>query len=89
MVFENPEFDIIHTMTDENGEPLFCGKDVCKALGHRIPQVTVRKHVNPRDVTKRVIGLTIGKKRGHTPEKLFFRRYGALAVPLKEAKVIE
>ena len=34
MVFENPEFGRVRTMLDENGEPLFCGKDVCDALGY-------------------------------------------------------
>lgn len=33
VVFENPEFGKILTQTDENGEPLFCAKDVCNALG--------------------------------------------------------
>ena len=35
VVFENPEFGKILTQTDENGEPLFCAKDVCNALGIR------------------------------------------------------
>ncbi len=63
MVFENPEFGIIRTMTDENGEPLFCGKDVCEALGYKLPHTAVRQHVNRHDVVKHIIGLTIGKKR--------------------------
>ena len=33
VVFENPEFGKIRTLTDENGEPLFCAKDVCNILG--------------------------------------------------------
>ena len=37
VVFENPEFGKIRTMTDENGEPLFCAKDVCDILGHKNP----------------------------------------------------
>ncbi len=28
VVFENPEFGKIRTLTDENGEPLFCAKEV-------------------------------------------------------------
>ena len=63
MVFENPEFGIIRTMTDENGEPLFCGKDVCKALGYRKADHAVRQHVDPHEVLKQDLGLTIGKKR--------------------------
>lgn len=37
VVFENPEFGKIRTMTDENGEPLFCAKDVCDILGCKNP----------------------------------------------------
>ena len=35
VVFENPEFGKIRTLTDENGEPLFCAKDVCDVLGYK------------------------------------------------------
>ena len=31
------EFGKIRTMTDENGEPLFCAKDVCDILGCKNP----------------------------------------------------
>ncbi|MBQ5392856.1 MAG: Bro-N domain-containing protein [Bacteroidaceae bacterium] len=33
---------IIRTMSDEQGEPLFCGKDVCDALGYTNPQKALR-----------------------------------------------
>ena len=45
MVFENPEFGRVRTMTDKNGEPLFCGKDVCEALGYAKTDKAVREHV--------------------------------------------
>ena len=32
-VFENPEFGMVRTATDEKGEPWFCAKDLCDALG--------------------------------------------------------
>lgn len=32
-IFNNPEFGQIRTTTDEQGEPLFCLKDVCDVLG--------------------------------------------------------
>lgn len=35
VVFENPEFGKIRTLTDEDGEPLFCAKDVCDVLGYK------------------------------------------------------
>lgn len=67
MVFENPEFGRIRTMTDRKGCPLFCGKDVCEALGYRKPDVAVRQHVTARDVTKRYVGLMVGQKKDGTP----------------------
>ena len=52
MVFENPEFDRVRTMVDENGEPLFCGKDVCEALGYARPCEAVNQYVNNLDTVK-------------------------------------
>ena len=33
-IFENEEFGAIRTMSDEQGNPLFCAKDVAEALGY-------------------------------------------------------
>ena len=33
-IFENEEFGAIRTMSDEQGNPLLCGKDVAEALGY-------------------------------------------------------
>ena len=35
VVFENPEFGKVRTLTDENGEPHFCAKDVVIYWGTR------------------------------------------------------
>lgn len=35
VVFENSEFGKVRTLTDENGEPLFCAKDLCNVLGYK------------------------------------------------------
>ncbi len=67
MVFENPEFGKIRTAKSQEGEPLFCGKDVCDALGYRKADVAVRQHVSIHDVTRRYVGLTIGKKKDGSP----------------------
>ena len=67
MVFECSEFGCIRILTDEKGYPLFCGKDVCEALGYRKPDVAVRQHVTARDVTKRYVGLMVGQKKDGTP----------------------
>ena len=45
-IFENKEFGAIRTMSDEQGEPLFCGKDVCDALGYKAARNALAQHVN-------------------------------------------
>ena len=53
VVFENPEFGKIRTLTDENGEPLFCAKDVCNILGYKRANDAVSQLVNDLDTAKR------------------------------------
>ena len=67
MVFENPEFGRVRTMLDENGEPLFCGKDVCDALGYARTDNAVRQHVNTHDALKQCVWVATGKKADGTP----------------------
>ena len=67
MVFENPEFGRVRTMTDESGEPLFCGKDVCEVLGYAKTDKAVREHVSNLDVLKRYVWVTTGKKVDGSP----------------------
>lgn len=71
MVFENPEFGKIRTLTDAMGEPLFCGKDVCDALGYAQSVKAISQHVDKFDVVKRHIKL-IGRLRkdGSRTERL-------------------
>ena len=64
MIFENPEFGKIRIVTDRNGEPLFCGKDVCEVLGYRRADLAVHQHVNPRDAVKRCIAYPVKNQRG-------------------------
>ena len=52
-VFENPEFGKIRIQTDENGEPLFCAKDVCNALWYKKSYDAVKQLVNRLDTAKR------------------------------------
>ena len=63
VVFENPEFGKIRTLTDENGEPLFCAKDVCDILGYKIARCAVRQLVNTLDVVKHNAWVVTGKKK--------------------------
>ena len=50
-IFENSEFGAIRTMSNEQGEPLFCAKDVAEALGYNNSRDAVRKHVDGEDKT--------------------------------------
>ena len=52
-IFKNQEFGAIRTLTNEQGEPMFCAKDVCDALKYGNSREALRKHVDEKDVTKR------------------------------------
>ena len=51
-VFENLEFGMVRTATDEKGEPWFCAKDLCNALGYKRSSEAVGQHVKPSDTVK-------------------------------------
>lgn len=42
-MFESPEFGQVRTLV-ENGEVLFCGSDVAKALGYKNPRKALSDH---------------------------------------------
>ena len=65
-VFENPEFGMVRTATDENGEPWFCAKDLCDVLGYKRADNAVRQHVNPLDALKQCIKVEDHIKRDGT-----------------------
>ena len=58
VVFENPEFGKVRTLTDKQGEPWFCGKDLCDVLGYKRPDHAVSQHVDEFDVLKQDIKLS-------------------------------
>ena len=47
--FKHEMFGEIRTMTDEQGEPWFVGKDVAKALGYSNTRDALSKHVDDED----------------------------------------
>lgn len=59
-IFKNKEFGAIRTMKDERGEPWFCAKDVCDALGYDQTHKAVKRHVVEGDGTKRPTPTTSG-----------------------------
>ena len=52
-IFKNQEFGAIRTISNEQGEAMFCAKDVCDALKYGNSREALRKHVDEKDVTKR------------------------------------
>ena len=63
VVFENPEFGKILTQIDENGEPLFCAKDVCNVLGYKKSYNAVKQLVNPHETLKQGTWVATGIKK--------------------------
>jgi len=59
-IFQNQEFGAIRTMSNEQGEPLFCAKDVCDALGYKQTHKAVERHVDEGDGMKRPTPTTSG-----------------------------
>ena len=62
-IFQNQEFGAIRTIRGEQGEALFCAKDVCDALGYDQARKAVQRHVDEEDGTKHTILTNGGKQR--------------------------
>ena len=52
-IFKNREFGTIRTISNEQGEALFCAKDECDALGYKQTHKAVERHVDKGDGMKR------------------------------------
>ena len=61
-IFQNQEFGAIRTMSNEQGEVMFCAKDVCDALGYKKTQLAIVKHVDKDDAAKRSTVDSLGRK---------------------------
>ena len=48
-IFQNQEFGAIRTMSNEQGEVMFCGKDIALALGYNNPLQAIRLHIESED----------------------------------------
>ena len=69
-VFENPEFGMVRTATDEKGEPWFCAKDLCDALGYKRADLAVKQHVKSSDAAKRCVTRIVKNRYGVCEGKL-------------------
>lgn len=81
-LFRNPEFGEVRTL-EENGEILFCGSDVAKALGYTNPSKALSDHC--RGVTKRYTPTTSGKQEmSFIPESDLYRLVFSSRLPTAE-----
>ena len=69
-VFENPEFGTVRTATDEKGEPWFCAKDLCDALGYKRADLAVKQHVRSSDAAKRCVARIAKNRYGECNGKM-------------------
>ena len=69
-VFENPEFGMVRTATDEKGEPWFCAKDLCGVLGYKRADLAVKQHVRSSDAAKRCVARIAKNRYGECNGKI-------------------
>ena len=62
-IFQNVEFGAIRTMSNEQGEVIFCAMDVCNALGYGQTHKAIERHVDKDDGMKRPIIDSLGRKQ--------------------------
>ena len=65
-IFRNQEFGAIRTMSNEQGEVMFCAKDVCNALGYSKARNAVAQHVDDDDALKQGLIDSMGRKQRAT-----------------------
>ena len=79
MTCRNLEFGAIRTISNEQGEPMFCGKDVAEALGYKKPENAVAKHVDNEDKTTTLIQ---GSGSNYKTQAIFINESGLYALIL-------
>ena len=77
-IFKNAEFGAIRTMSNEQGEVMFCAKDVCNALGYSKARNAVAQHVDDDDALKQGLIDSLGRKQ----EATFINESGLYALIL-------
>ena len=66
VVINHKMFGEIRAMTAENGEVLFVGKDVAKALGYKNPSNALQVHVDEEDKTSYLIQVSGSTYKANT-----------------------
>ena len=78
-IFQNQEFGAIRTMSNEQGEPMFCAKDVALALGYKKPENAIAIHVESEDKTSTLIQ---GSGSNYKTQAVFINESGLYALIL-------
>jgi prophage antirepressor-like protein len=77
--FENGEFNI-RVMRNEQGDLLFCGRDVAKALGYKKPENAIAAHVDDEDKTSTLIQ---GSGSNYKSKTIFINESGLYSLILR------
>ena len=78
-IFQNQEFGAIRTMSSEQGEVMFCAKDVAMALGYKKPENAIATHVDSDDKTSTLIQ---GSGSNYKSQAVFINESGLYALIL-------
>lgn len=77
-IFQNPEFGAIRTISNEQGDVMFCGRDVAVALGYKKPEWAIATHVEADDSAKRGVIDSLGREQ----QAIFINESGLYALIL-------
>ena len=78
-LFENGEFNI-RVIRNEQGDLLFCGRDVAKALGYKKPENAIAAHVDDEDKTSTLIQ---GSGSNYKSKTIFINESGLYSLILR------
>ena len=77
-IFQNQEFGAIRTISNEQGDVMFCGRDVAAALGYKKPEWAIATHVEADDSAKRGVIDSLGRDQ----QAIFINESGLYALIL-------
>lgn len=79
-LFESEEFGTIRVVRNEQGDLLFCGRDVAKALGYKKPENAIAAHVDDEDKTCTLIQ---GSGSNYKSKTIFINESGLYSLILR------
>lgn len=79
-LLHSEEFGNIRVVRDEQGDLLFCGRDVAKALGYKKPENAIATHVDDEDKTSTLIQ---GSGSNYKSKTIFINESGLYSLILR------